>query len=372
MAKSQGKTQDKTGMSDFIQGWLLSEDAAQDIVAVKRIYVDICDRNLHSGVMLSQIMFWHGKSKETGKPRLQIFREGHYWLAKSYQDWWDECRVNEHTARKCIAHLEKLGLIETRLWKFAGTPTKHIRIVWNALELAIRYEGSDGNDTEGQIGSTPKVNSICDEGSDPIQRLPSKTTTKKTTETTNIDSVSGESADINESNFCTDFTKDGSNARSGKPSGTASDQNQIQDSGARENDNHSQNETITPPKKKWNPSIPIGFDSSGYIKLPPLKDVDPKHKATYSAVWPKVYRETQFKVAEEWIDDITIEEDEDGEVLICDKDGDWTEQEAFGQGGCLPLRKLRDIAAADPDSGFSVDEYNEFIIDRFNYHWNRR
>lgn len=365
MAKSKTETKGKIGMSEFMEGWLKSEDAAQDIVAVKRIYVDICDRNLHSGVMLSQIMFWHGKNKETGKPRLQIFRDGHYWLAKSYQDWWDECRVNEHTARKCISHLEKLGLIETKLWKFAGTPTKHIRIVWEALEHAIRYEGSNGNDTEGQIGMTQTVKSNCDEGSDPIHRPRSYTTTKKTTKTTNIDSVSGENAETDETQ-----NETGLSSKKSKANGSASSGQNNKNSGRRET-HKTQNETVASPKKKWNPSIPIGFDASGYIKLPPLKDVDPKYKAKYSATWPKVYRETQFMVVEQWIDDITIEEDEDGEVLICDKNGDWTEQEAFGQGGELPLRKLRDIAAADPYSGFSVDEYNQFIIDRFNFHWNR-
>jgi hypothetical protein len=78
-------------------------------------------------------------------------------------------------------------------------------------------------------------------------------------------------------------------------------------------------------------------------------------------------------VVEEWIDSdcISIDEDEDGEILICDINGDWTEEEAFGKNGQLPLRLLRNIAASDEYSGFSVDAYNQFIIDRFNYHWNR-
>ena len=188
-------------LSEFLKGWLLAEEAAFDSILLKRKYIDICGGNMHDGVMLSQIMFWHGKNKETGKLRLQIFRDGHYWLAKSYQDWWKECRVNEHTARKCIDRLEELGVIETRLWKFAGSPTKHIRMVWERFEELIRAlpEDDDGEksvltskvnsplrsnpiDTTGHIQMTLEDKSICDVVSDPIHRLPTETTSQTTSE----------------------------------------------------------------------------------------------------------------------------------------------------------------------------------------------
>lgn len=280
----------------------------------------------------------------------------------------DMTSFSRKTVISILQGLESQGIIRThqRTRASGGKSSKDYFVDWAALEFfqGVRPKGNRpmcSNVTSRREGVTQGQ---CEADSH-LLTTHSFLKDHLLTNQGNIDSVSKENACTSgkfEDGLANNESEVGGN-------GSVSGQNQ-QDSGARET-HETQNETIAPPKKKWNPSIPIGFDVSGYIKLPPLKDVDPKFKATYSAVWPKVYRETQFMVAEEWIDDITIDEDEDGEVLICDKDGDWTEREAFGQGGCLPLRKLRDIAAADPDSGFSVDEYNEFIIERFNYHWNR-
>lgn len=190
----------------FLDGWLASEDAYIDSISVKRVYIDICDGNLYDGLMLSQIIYWHGKNKETGKPRLKIEKNGHLWLAKSYEDWWNECRVTERTARSCITRLEELGVIKAEIWKFAGSPTKHIRMEWDRfVELlmeiqknpptkprsksvltskVITPETSDRNDLKGQIEMTGDVESICPQTSDPIQRLPSETTSKITSEIT--------------------------------------------------------------------------------------------------------------------------------------------------------------------------------------------
>lgn len=271
------------------------------------------------------------------------------------------------TVIKVLGNLEKSGIIciDNRWREDGSQSTNDYYISWNMLKAlcdkGVRISDTPVHDTDTGVRETdtpcPKYGH---------QELPIPTTQlTNQLNTNNIDSVSGENAETDESNLETGITNEKS-----KANGTVSPGQKSQDSGRRET-HETQNETIAPPKKKWNPSIPIGFDNNGYIKLPPLKDVDPNYKAKYSAIWPKVYRETQFMVAEQWVEDVTIEEDEDGEVLICDKNGDWTEEEAFGQGGQLPLRKLRDIAAADPYSGFSVDEYNQFIIDRFNFYWSR-
>jgi len=114
-------------MGDFLKGWLKSDAARRDSIDVKRIYIDICGGNLIDAVIFSQIMYWH-EPKADGKPRLEIKREGHLWLAKRYEDWWEDCRVPERPARDSIARLIAIGLLVKKLWHFDGRPTVHLRV----------------------------------------------------------------------------------------------------------------------------------------------------------------------------------------------------------------------------------------------------
>lgn len=170
-------------MSEWLKGWLASEETSHDKIEVKRIYIDLNEGNLYDGVIFSQIMYWHGASKETGKPRMTIEKEGHLWLAKGYGDWFVECRIGEATARQCISRIEKRGLIIKKLWKFDKTPTIHIRIDWDCLEEQLKwicYDTSIRFDTTYQIGfdTTPQMDLI------PEVKSLTETTASTTTETT--------------------------------------------------------------------------------------------------------------------------------------------------------------------------------------------
>lgn len=125
-------------MTTFFDAWIASESAAYDSILLKKIYIDINGGHLHAGILFSQIMYWHGYSAETGKPRLVIFRDGHYWLAKRYEDWYLECRVNANTAKAEIAKMIKRGLLIKALYKFDGLPTVHIRV--NPVEFEARVQ----------------------------------------------------------------------------------------------------------------------------------------------------------------------------------------------------------------------------------------
>lgn len=125
-------------MDEWVKGWLASENAQRDIIAVKRIYVDINDGDLIDGIMFSQIMFWHGFNLETGKPRMTIQRDGELWLAKRAKDWWDECRITERYSRDCIKRLAKRGLIIVKTWKFNDVPTTHLRINWSEFKHRVQ------------------------------------------------------------------------------------------------------------------------------------------------------------------------------------------------------------------------------------------
>lgn len=160
-------------VSTFMAGWLFAESTDKDTIKVKKIYIDINDGYLTDGLMFSQMVYWHGLSKETGKIRLKVYKNDYYWLAKQYSHWYEECRINEHTARKAIKRIEDRGLIFTETWKFEGSPTKHIRINWKEFQRrieSIRPNRTDGSDTNGQMELSKTDDSLTE------------TTTETTTE----------------------------------------------------------------------------------------------------------------------------------------------------------------------------------------------
>ena len=197
----------------FLKGWFSSEDSGFDNINLKKIYIDINDGVLSDGVLFSQIVYWHGSSKETGKPRMKIFKDGHLWLAKAYSEWWEECRINERTARTCVTRIKSRGLIITNLYKFDGVPTVHMRIDMEVFEVAlktaqdaIRQNKSNESDTSDraalaepidkkcQIDLTPEVIPIrpnMSNGNDLKGQMESTKNGESLTETTNRDYVQG-------------------------------------------------------------------------------------------------------------------------------------------------------------------------------------
>jgi hypothetical protein len=123
--------------NSFWSGWIKSESQETQSIKIKPIYIDINSGNLTDGVIFSQIMYWHTPN-EKGENRLRVFRNGHFWLAKSYEDWWKECRVPERTARAALTRIEKRGLIEKHVWQFDGKPTIHVRVIVEVFEQAIK------------------------------------------------------------------------------------------------------------------------------------------------------------------------------------------------------------------------------------------
>lgn len=151
-----------SSMTPFLEGWLASESASHDSISVKRAYIDINGGNIHDGLIFSQIMYWHGRNAETGKPRLKVFKEGHYWLAKTYDDWWEECRIISRTAKACITRVKNRGLIITKIFKFNGMTTVHIRLNWEEFEKAVRHLMSIGLDIKCPSAKTLNVQALTE------------------------------------------------------------------------------------------------------------------------------------------------------------------------------------------------------------------
>jgi hypothetical protein len=118
------------GFSDF----LLWERSSRDTIDVKKTYIDIA-QDLIAGIMLSQIIYWHLPAKD-GTTKMRVEKEGSLWIAKARASWWDECRLTEKQVDRALAILEKLGIIEVKIWLFDNKRTPHIRVIEYAFLAA--------------------------------------------------------------------------------------------------------------------------------------------------------------------------------------------------------------------------------------------
>ena len=122
-------------MSISKESFLNWEKASRDSIDFKKCYVDISG-DVISGLLLSQIVYWH-LSDSYGNSKLRIEKFGHLWLAKARYDWWDECRISPKQFDRACAELEQKQIIVTHVSKFAGNPTKHIRLNWDVFLILV-------------------------------------------------------------------------------------------------------------------------------------------------------------------------------------------------------------------------------------------
>lgn len=171
-------------MGDF-DAFLNWERTSRDTIDVKKIYIDMVD-DLIAGVMLSQIVYWYLPSHE-GNTKIRIIKGGKEWIAKSRHEWWDECRISPKQVDRALRLLVKAGIIETKLYKFNNTPTKHIRIIKEQFLTLWQ-----------NLISTKRENPFFPKGQNPIspkgeiQDLPQKAkslteNTETTSDTTDIE-----------------------------------------------------------------------------------------------------------------------------------------------------------------------------------------
>jgi hypothetical protein len=113
-------------MKDFDQ-FVLWERATRDTIDVKKTYIDMVG-DLVAGILLSQIVYWY-LPKEDGSSRLRVEKDGHLWIAKGREDWWDETRISPKQFDRCIKILEDHGLVVKETFKFDSSPTVHIRLI---------------------------------------------------------------------------------------------------------------------------------------------------------------------------------------------------------------------------------------------------
>ena len=140
-------------MRPDIAEFLAWEAASRDTIDVKRIYIDIAGEDLVSGVLLSQLIYWHLPSKN-GTSRTTVHKDGKTWLVKRREDWWDECRISAKQFDRASGQLIELGLIDVQRFRWNGAPTIHIYL--NLEKIVERVKsiltfGENGNSPLGKM-----------------------------------------------------------------------------------------------------------------------------------------------------------------------------------------------------------------------------
>lgn len=159
---------------------------------LRREYVAVTG-GLASAILLSQLVFWF-KPGKNGKPKLTIIREGKYWLAKTREDWFNECGLTLKMYRNAITDLVDLGLVEVRHWKFGNDRTSHYWLDLGALWSLLEFHGfvqpkkttpcallAHPNEPLGPTPMSPKGTSECALKAHPIY---TETTTENTAKIT--------------------------------------------------------------------------------------------------------------------------------------------------------------------------------------------
>lgn len=137
-------------------------------VWVQKALIDIAG-DLRSGVVLSQLVYW--------TPRATIKRDGHTWIVKRSEEWWDECRIRERTARRIMRKMEEAGLVETQVLGFGGVPSVHVRIIPEAMEQALSHLQEVAN-------GTGSIRTECPNGNGQDVRMETDIMSESNTETT--------------------------------------------------------------------------------------------------------------------------------------------------------------------------------------------
>ena len=151
-------TNGSDSLDSAINNFLLWEVRSRDCIKVKRCYIDVAS-DLEAGILLSQIIYWHLPDKE-GEQKLTVQRDGHWWLAKAREDWWNECRLTPKPFDRAIRHLEAKHLIVAQVYKWQRVNTKHIRVDWAGLLQALSLLSADAEKVVGFRRREPVLSSV--------------------------------------------------------------------------------------------------------------------------------------------------------------------------------------------------------------------
>jgi hypothetical protein len=124
------------------------ETAQAQSVDYKPVYTDLARGDVVAGLLLSQIVWWcYIPSRTTNKTKLRVEKDGHLWLAKGRNDWYPELRIGPRQFDKAIKILVEEGIVVKKVYKFAGNPTIHVRILTDTFLEKLSYYTETNFDT---------------------------------------------------------------------------------------------------------------------------------------------------------------------------------------------------------------------------------
>lgn len=158
----------------------------------KTLYVDICE-DLIAGLLLSQIIYWFGNSKN-GSPRAQKTFGNKVCIVKQRSEWWNEIRISPKQYDRAISILKDKEFVNVEIHKsnyFKGETASYIFLNSEKLMNSINeylnkfiensHQGGNLELTKGEFQNLPLGNSGIDQRGIPsyIQRLHTETTGKE-------------------------------------------------------------------------------------------------------------------------------------------------------------------------------------------------
>lgn len=166
-------------MTDYpdIRATLLALAGTQNRIVIDKAFVQFTG-SLEAAILLSQLLYW---TPRAGRP------DG--FIAKSSKEWASELFLSEYAIRKAREHLENMGILETKVMRWNGSPTLHYRIKMD--ELINRW-----NRWISQLDFAKSQNPNCENAesiTDITSEITSNTTSsdaKNASEEDNYDSIS--------------------------------------------------------------------------------------------------------------------------------------------------------------------------------------
>jgi hypothetical protein len=142
-----------------------------------------------AAVLLSQIVYWTRPAKN-GSSRIRVTHGGEQWIAKTAEEWAEECGMTRHQVQRAVKVLVEEGLITKATYPWAGALTVlHIRLNIPAFLAAIReFEESGHDEPDNSTPGRLPPPAVADPASrpngchEPNARLPYTETTSEITQ----------------------------------------------------------------------------------------------------------------------------------------------------------------------------------------------
>ena len=101
-----------------LQDFFSAEEQRINAINIKKVYIDMCEGDIESGLVLSVISVWNIPDCEESKEK--VSRGGEMWMPIKYDEWWDMYRLDSNQVHRAIAIIDGLGLIDRKEYDDCG------------------------------------------------------------------------------------------------------------------------------------------------------------------------------------------------------------------------------------------------------------